>query len=161
MSRRRRWSTASSCLSPRRCSTSICPTTLLDLREVRRILAAQRGDIASAAVFASVDPQRDTRDRLAGYVAHFGDGLTGVLGTPAEVQAFADQFRVRYAAQRNGRSANYVVDHTASVALVGPDGRLHAVFMLPLRPARVAADVVRMNARWQAARPGTANQKRV
>ncbi|WP_158590531.1 SCO family protein [Noviherbaspirillum cavernae] len=133
--------------------TDVCPATLFELRETRRTLASARSDIATATIFVSVDPQRDTRERLAAYVTHFGEGLRGVHGAPASVKAFAEQFRVRYAtAASNRRAAQYVVDHTASVALVGPDARLHAVFMLPLRPEQVAADVARMDARMQTAR---------
>lgn len=124
----------------------ICPTTLSELREVRHVLASEHGDIRAATVFVSIDPQRDTPVRLSGYVKQFGEDVRGVVGAPASIKKFADQFRVRYAARLpNGRSANYVVDHTASVALVGPDGNLHAVFMLPLRPSQVAADVARMH----------------
>ncbi len=130
-----------------------CPTTLLQLNEVRRTLAARYHDIPTAAVFATVDPKRDTRERLAAYAALFGDGLTAVGGAPEAIRAFAHQFRVRYVPRPGAVGARgYDVDHTASVALLGPDGKLYAVFTLPLRPERVAEDVARMHARHLAAR---------
>ena len=131
-----------------------CPTTLLQINEVRRTLAARYHDIPTAAVFATVDPKRDTHERLAEYAAHFGDGLTAVGGTPEAIRAFADQFRVRYAPRPKGAAGarGYDVDHTASVALLGPDGKLYAVFTLPLRPERVAEDVARMHATHATAR---------
>lgn len=140
----------------------VCPTTLHELREVRRILASERADIDTATVFVTVDPQRDTRERLSGYVANFGEGVRGVHGAPASVTSFAEQFQVQFQAQPQARGAaaskgsrpvQYLVDHTASVALIGPDGHLHAVFMLPLRPERVATEVARLDARMQAAQP--------
>jgi protein SCO1/2 len=130
-----------------------CPTTLLEIREVRRTLAARHHDIPTAAVFATVDPTRDTLERLAEYAASFGDGLTAVGGTPEAIKAFAGQFRVRYAPRSGAAGARgYDVDHSASVALLGPDGKLYAVFTLPLRPSRVAEDVARMYAMHPKAR---------
>lgn len=130
-----------------------CPTTLLQINEVRRTLAARYHDIPTAAVFATVDPKRDTHERLAEYAAHFGDGLTAVGGTPEAIRAFAGQFRVRYTPRPGAAGARgYDVDHTASVALLGPDGKLYAVFTLPLRPERVAEDVARMHATHATAR---------
>jgi protein SCO1/2 len=125
----------------------VCPTALLQLDEVRRTLATRYPGVPAATVFATVDPKRDTRERLAAYAAHFGGGLLAVGGTPTAIKAFADQFRVRYA-RRPGPpdTPAYDIDHTASVALLGPDGKLHAVFTLPLRPEQVAADVARMHA---------------
>jgi protein SCO1/2 len=133
-----------------------CPTTLVELIEVRRTLAARHHDIPTAAVFATVDPKRDTQERLADYVGRFGDGLTAVGGTPEAIRAFAGQFRVRYAPRPGAAGPRgYDVDHTASVALLGPDGKLYAVFTLPLRPVRVAEDVARMSAMHPGARCDT------
>ena len=133
--------------------TDTCPTTLVEINEVRRTLAARYHDIPTAAVFATVDPKRDTQERLAEYADRFGDGLTAVGGTPEAIKAFAGQFRVRYAPRPGAAGARgYDVDHTASVALLGPDGKLYAVFTLPLRPGRVAEDVARMSAMHPAVR---------
>ena len=133
--------------------TDICPTTLLQLREVRRAVASRYRDVPTASVFATLDPKRDTRERLAQYAAHFGEELTAVGSTPATMKTFADQFRVRYAT-RPGAAGAYDIDHTASVALIGPDAKLHAVFTLPLRAEQVAADVARMHERHPASRCG-------
>jgi protein SCO1/2 len=133
--------------------TDVCPTTLQQLREVRRTLSARHPDVPTATVFTTVDPRRDTRERLAAYADHYGDSLTAVRGEPAAIKSFADQFRVRYQA-RAGRAAApaYEVDHTSTVALLGPDGRLYAVFTLPIRPEQVAADVARIHAKHAADR---------
>ena len=114
-------------------------------------------------MFVTVDPARDTREALAVYAAHFGDGLIAVGGATKAIRGFADQFRVRYAPRSpqpgasQARSAGgYDIDHTASVALLGPDGKLHAIFTLPLSPERVADDVARMYATHSSPRCDTA-----
>ena len=130
-----------------------CPATLIEMSEVRRALATRYPDIPTAAVFVTIDPKRDSEERLAEYVARFGDGLTAVGGTPEAIKAFAGQFRVRYAQRPAAASARgYDVDHTTSVALLGPDRKLYAVFTLPLRPGRVAEDVARMHVMHPATR---------
>ena len=121
------------------------------------------GAVPTAWVFVTVDPARDTREALAVYAAHFGDGLIAVGGATKAIKGFADQFRVRYAPRSpqpdapQARSAGgYDIDHTASVALLGPDGKLHAIFTLPLSPERVADDVARMYATHSSPRCETA-----
>lgn len=104
-----------------------------------------------AIVFLTIDPVRDTRERLADYVALFGDGLLGITGPSSELQALANQFRIRYTPTKPVGTAGYLFDHTASVSLLGPDARIYAIFTLPLRPDKVAADLARMHAQHQTA----------
>lgn len=137
----------------------VCPTTLAQIAEVRRIVAAARGDIPTASVFVTIDPARDTRARLAGYVAQFGDDVIGVTGPPQDLQALANQFRVRYTTTRPTGGAAYLFDHTASVSLVGPDGRLFAIFTLPLRPGKVAADLARLHSGQRAIRGANLSER--
>ena len=124
----------------------VCPTTLAQIVETRSRIALRRERIATAGVFVTIDPARDTRERLAGYVAGFGSDLVGVTGKPDELQAFAKQFRIRSTPTAPVGAQTYLFDHTASVSLLGPDARLHAIFTLPLRAEKVADDVARMNA---------------
>lgn len=129
--------------------TDVCPTTMVQMAEVRRGLPSAPAAPASASVFVTIDPAHDSREDLARYVARFDDEAIGVTGSPAAIDALARQFRVRYAPAKGG--ARYQFDHTASVSLLGPDARLYAVFTLPLRPERVAGDIGRMNAQYLAA----------
>ena len=142
--------------------TDVCRMTLPQIREVRRVLAAHHGDVPTAWVFVTVDPARDTREALALYAAHFGDGLIAVGGATKAIKGFADQFRVRYASgppqpgAPQARSAGaYDIDHTASVALLGPDGKLHASSTppRPTRPAPPRACMPRILRRVAAPRP--------
>lgn len=129
----------------------VCPTTLMQMADVRRQVAGLGDSVPLASVLVTIDPARDTRQRLAQYVGQFGEGVTGVTGTPAALQALAQQFRIRYTPTKPIGAAGYLFDHTASVSLLGPDARLYAIFTLPLRPEKVAADLVRMHAQHRAA----------
>lgn len=125
----------------------VCPTTLVELLQVRQAIAARRVELPSAILFVTIDPARDTLSRLKDYVGRFSAGVTGLRGSDRATQRFADQFRVRYelAAGGDGTKGDYLFDHTASVSLIGPDGNLYAIYTLPLRSDAVAADVIRIH----------------
>ncbi len=125
----------------------VCPTTLAQMAEVRREVAARDRRVPLAAVFVTIDPKQDTPARLAAYVARFDRDFTGVTGDARAIRAFADPFKVRY---EPVAGAPWRFDHTASVAVLGPDAKLHAIYSLPLAPARVAGDLVRLDARASA-----------
>ena len=114
----------------------VCPTTLSVLNSVAHRLQDVEADIRF--VFVSVDPERDTPEQLAQYVRYFNDGFVGVTGSEQKIGEFTRELGImhmRVAAEDN--ATGYLVDHTASVLLIDPDGRYHAVFSPPL-----TADVI-------------------
>lgn len=117
----------------------VCPMTLAALNETDALLdaaQARRPDV----IMVSVDPARDTPERLAGYVPYFNARFTGVTGSAAEIRKLTERvgILVRYVA---GEGDDYTVDHGASLALVGPDGTVRAMFPSPHRPERLARDL--------------------
>jgi len=64
----------------------ICPTTLQVLTSARRKLIRSGSKPVPRIVFVSVDPERDTPDRLGQYVDHFGDGILAVSGDIEEIR---------------------------------------------------------------------------
>jgi protein SCO1/2 len=111
----------------------ICPTTLA-------ILARARDNIAKSAVgaediqlvFISVDPNRDTADKLKQYVTHFHTTFLGVTGDDAQIGNLAGQLGAAYQVSIIPGMENYPVNHTTAVFLVDPQARYHAVFTPPL-----------------------------
>lgn len=118
----------------------VCPVTLAQVRDARALLEQQSPALDVAAVFVSIDPERDTPDRVAAYVAAFDEDLVGVTGTAEAVAAFAGQLRVKYAPTRRS-PGRYLVDHSSAVALLTPRAELAALFSVPLRPERLASDL--------------------
>jgi protein SCO1/2 len=111
----------------------ICPTTLA-------ILARARDDIAKSAagaediqiVFISVDPNRDTANKLKQYVTHFHETFLGVTGDDAQIGNLAGQLGAAYEVSITPGMENYPVNHAAAVFLVDPQAQYHAVFTPPL-----------------------------
>ncbi len=121
----------------------ICPTTLATLDAVDAKLRKQPQDHENMqVVFVSVDPERDPPEHLAQFVPYFNKDFIGATGTPEEIKALTAQLGVMYvrsAAPNESNPDNYWIDHTASILLVDPEARLHALFSAPHDPAAIAA----------------------
>lgn len=118
----------------------VCPTTLAEFKRVRRELGADAERVAF--VFISVDGARDTPERLAAYVTAFDPSFIGLTGDEATLRTIGKDYglffqRVSYETSQT----NYLVDHTASSFVVGPEGRLRIVFPYQTDPAVIAQRV--------------------
>ena len=117
----------------------VCPTTLSVLNSV----AGQLKDIPDNIrfVFVTVDPERDTPQQLAGFVKYFNRDFTGVTGTPENIDSLTRELGIMHLkVDADGDGDAYLVDHTASVLLIDPDGRYHAVFSPPLNAGTISHD---------------------
>ncbi len=74
-------------------------------------------------IFISVDPERDTAQKLAAYVKNFNPHLVGLTGTPEEIAAVAKAYKVFYQKVPNQSSpADYGMDHTSIIYLMDANG---------------------------------------
>ncbi len=118
----------------------VCPSTLATLTAARRQLADLPADRQPGVVFVSVDPQRDTAARLAEYVAFFDPQFVGVTGDPEALETLTRDLGVAVMVGEPDAAGNYSIDHTATLFLVDPRGRLAAVFGMPHTPDGIARD---------------------
>ncbi|HEX9707384.1 MAG TPA: SCO family protein [Steroidobacteraceae bacterium] len=118
----------------------LCPTTLALLASLRSRLPGNGLQV----VFVSVDPERDTPERIAAYLAHFDPGLIGATGTRAEIERFTNTLGL--AQVRNpGIGGEYTVDHSAALVLIDPKARVAGYFRPPHDERALAADLARLN----------------
>lgn len=117
----------------------ICPTTLTTLGAFEKSLQDLPPDNRPQVVFVSVDPQRDTPERVDAYVRFFSPTIKGITGTAESIAALADALHVPYAVTPLP-DGNYTVDHSSALFLVDPEGALRAVFSAPHDAAKLAAD---------------------
>ncbi|MDH4260838.1 MAG: SCO family protein [Gammaproteobacteria bacterium] len=115
-----------------------CPTTLALLDTVDRRLRARGSTIR--VVFLSVDPARDTAERLAGYVGHFNPRFVGVTGARAQIDALCRDLGLAYV-HNPGVGGDYTVDHSAALVLIDPRARVAGYFQPPHNPDALAADL--------------------
>jgi protein SCO1/2 len=123
----------------------VCPMTMATFqateREIGRAAAERRLALRPRFLFISVDPQRDTPQRLAQYVRYFSPDFLGATGDEAQLRALAAQLGLLYARVEGQDTAmGYLMDHSASILLVDPQGRLTALFGAPHNAARLASD---------------------
>ncbi|WP_333606978.1 SCO family protein [Arsukibacterium sp.] len=105
----------------------ICPLTLAKLAGVQPELAAMV-DKPLQIWFVSVDPQRDTPAQLKQYVDYFQQpALLGVTAGHDQLFPFVRQLGLMYA-MSSTTAPDYLVDHSASVVLINPQGQLVAMF---------------------------------
>jgi protein SCO1/2 len=108
----------------------VCPTTLQELNFVYDDLKAISKD--TQILLVSVDPSRDTPEKLAQYIAYFNEEFIALTGDHGVLFPFARNLGMMYAinepegdeADNNG----YLVDHSASLVLINPQGDIAAIF---------------------------------
>jgi protein SCO1/2 len=106
----------------------ICPMTLSAIADALDILGDKATDLRP--IFITVDPQRDTPAITRAYAHQFSPRILGLGGTEDEVDAAEKSYRVSGAVMKSttGNAADYAMNHTAAIFLMGPDGR----FLAPL-----------------------------
>jgi protein SCO1 len=97
----------------------VCPLDNARNVEAAALLAAKGQSMTP--IFISLDPGRDTPAVLAEYTDVFGADLLGLTGTPEQIKAAADAYRVFYQIPENP-SGDYSVDHTTFSYLMLPGG---------------------------------------
>ena len=118
----------------------ICPTTLFEMSEVLRRIPP--GPNTPRALFVTVDPERDTPDKLKDYLSSFDPQVIGVTGTPSEVAQMLKSYRV-FARKVPTEGDGYTMDHTALIYLMDKHGNFVAPFNLKRTPEQAAADLRR------------------
>lgn len=132
----------------------VCPTTLAQLVNVRRLIVAA-GKTPPSVLFVSVDPRRDTPQLLQNYVAYFSPSFIGVSGAPAQLEVFADALGASFSVHDSVHdsvhesvhdsvhdSAAYAVGHSTAVLLIDPGGRLVARVSPPFAAQQLADELV-------------------
>ena len=101
----------------------VCPTTLARMIRLRQQLNA--GERPFELLFVTVDPQRDGPAEVGKYAELFGSPVTGLTGSPAQIEQVKKQFGI-FSRQVPDGSGGYSVDHTATVLLFDRQGKFIA-----------------------------------
>ena len=122
----------------------VCPSTLYDLQLVHKGVRQDSGNgpPSHQVLFVSVDPERDTPEKLGEYVSYFDPDFIGVTGSQQQLAPLTRQLGIAYRIEEHeAGSAQYGVDHSASILVTDPEGRLHGVFPAPHDAGTIVEDL--------------------
>ncbi|WLD56779.1 SCO family protein [Salinispirillum sp. LH 10-3-1] len=111
----------------------ICPTALAVMSQSIRQLPVDQQD-SVVPLFISVDPERDTPERLQEYVQFFHPNLMGVTGTESELQQAGRQYGVAWHFAEPDAQGRYAVDHSSSLYVIDRQGGLADIVYHDQRP---------------------------
>ncbi|KTB73572.1 copper-binding protein [Pseudomonas sp. ICMP 3272] len=108
----------------------ICPTTLAQIKQIRTELPEKVVE-RMRVVLVSVDPDRDTPQQLKQYLGYFDKQYIGLTAPVADIQTLANAVSIPFIPADTSK-ANYFVDHSGNLALIGPDGTQRGFIRAPL-----------------------------
>lgn len=118
----------------------ICPTTLQALSDAEKLLADVDPAMRPRILFVSVDPERDTAAKATEYAHYFSPDALAATSTHDVLNPFARSFGLVYM-QVPLDGGGYTVDHSASIAIVNPQGQQVGLVRPPLDPGKIADDL--------------------
>jgi protein SCO1/2 len=122
----------------------ICPTALQLMARLAADLETAGAPATPTLWFVSVDPERDTPERMASYVSYFHPDFVAATGPDAQLRALALQLGVTYAIEDHEPGAEYYdVSHSGGILLLNPQGRLVGLYPPPHDPTAMADDLAR------------------
>lgn len=105
----------------------VCPTTLSDLKQVRKRLGKNADGVQ--VVFVTVDPERDTPEKVGGYAAGFDPSFVGLSGSEADLEPVWKAYGVYHKANKKSpEDTNYTVDHSAQLYVIDKAGNLSVTY---------------------------------
>ncbi len=128
----------------------ICPLTLANLKEFMDYLGEDAKEVQ--VLFITVDPERDTVERMSSYVPYFHENFIGLTGNSQEINNVADNYMVTvvkhpavYGRGRFDTWDRYLMTHTNTIHVVDQDGRLFLTYPNHMHdPEQMATDIKKM-----------------
>lgn len=119
----------------------LCPTTLTTLNQTYQQLVDKKVSSLPQVIFISVDTESDTPKKADNYAKTFNKAFTGITGAKDQIDHLAKELNVLYMKiDQNSKDKSYTIDHSGTVLLIDPEGRLHALFSQPLDSKLLAED---------------------
>ena len=121
-----------------------CPTTLTTLAAMEKNLVAAKAAVLPRVVFVSVDAKRDTPAQLAKYVPYFDPEFIGLTAADQpSVEGFAKKLGIGVIIQPTA-DGNYTVDHSGTIFVLDPGGRIAAILSGPFSVSALQSDFQRI-----------------
>ncbi len=121
----------------------VCPFDLNRMMQGYRAWALEHPDLAGDVqpIFISIDPERDTPEKIAEYTANFGDNLLGLTGNPEAIAQAAESFSVFYERGPDDENLGYLMQHSNAAFLMDRTGQPIALLPVDESSQGVAAQL--------------------
>jgi protein SCO1/2 len=118
----------------------ICPATLANVGQALRSMKESQADEVRL-IMVSLDPQRDTPEKLAEYVGHFHPSFIGITGTDEKLAEVTSLYGIFYEKSPGSTAETYLIDHTATLLVIDREGYLKLVFPFGVTVDEIADDL--------------------
>lgn len=117
----------------------ICPGTLGNVAQALRDMGTKAEDVQ--LIMVSLDPERDTPEKLADYMNHFHPSFIGITGTKEQLDEVASLYGIYYQKTEGSNATGYLIDHTATLLVLDREGYLKLVFPYGVTAQDIADDL--------------------
>jgi protein SCO1/2 len=118
----------------------ICPATLANIGQALRKMGEDKASEVQT-IMISLDPERDTPQKLAEYVTHFHPSFIGITGTEQQLAEVTSLYGIFYEKHLETGATGYLIDHTATLLVIDRDGYLKLVFPFGVTVDEIADDL--------------------
>jgi len=119
----------------------VCPTTLQKLNQIIGDLPQEQQDEV-LTLFVSVDPERDTPERVDEYVHFFGEGIVGLTGTEPQLRELAKRYRTTFGYDEPDKDGYYAVSHSSAVYVFDREGEARLLLRSDLSRDEIRDDLL-------------------
>ncbi|SMN12744.1 Cytochrome oxidase biogenesis protein Sco1/SenC/PrrC, putative copper metallochaperone [Bathymodiolus heckerae thiotrophic gill symbiont] len=137
----------------------ICPTELFDMSRLKNLMEEDKTASMPSVVVITFDSLRDTPEVMKEYITHFDKDFIGVSGDQAQIDRLIKPFgayyeRVIYDEKgkpvilkasdelpKDALEKGYIINHTAWIYLINPEGEIFAGFPSPHKPSAMVQDI--------------------
>lgn len=127
----------------------ICPTTMDIMNQVVGYMQDQQMQ-PPQIIFLSIDPERDTPERLKEYVVYFNEHFTGLTGTADQIRLLTQQLNAVYKKAPGAAGSisddDYLMDHSSALMLINPQGNMQSILTAPHLPGIIIESILQSQA---------------
>lgn len=122
--------------------TEACPTMLIKVSSALKILGQSREKVA--VLLITLDPERDTKEKLKKYLQYFKVNGLGLTGRKEEIDKVVEQYKARYEVEKSDSALGYHISHTTDLYLIDQSGKLQHRFKHDDHAQTVASGLKRL-----------------
>ncbi|MBS3805387.1 MAG: SCO family protein [Oleiphilaceae bacterium] len=123
----------------------ICPATLSYLQKaIKQMPEELQEDVT--VLFVSVDPDRDTPEKMQQYTGFFGDNIAGLVAEEKPLRELAKRYRTTFGYGKPDSSGHYDVSHSNAIYVFDTEGKVRLLLRSELTSEQVTEDLTALAA---------------